>query len=92
MKGTFKKWHELEDGDIFWCDPDINLNYDGEWHEDLLLSGKDQIFIKDDFVELEEDFSGSLLVNGGFTVYFTPNCTAYVLGHYSELLNNIKHD
>ena len=90
MKGEFKKWHELEDGDIFWCDPVANINEQIITYM-ALLAGKDQIFITDD-VCIEEDDYGCIIVNGGHDVNFTPDCIVYKLGEYSDLINNLNRD
>lgn len=77
---------ELEDGDIFYCTPDYELNEFGV-HCDL--TGTDQIFIRDDFNEYDDDDNYSIIVNGGWTIWFRPEEKVVRLGHYSELIRII---
>ena len=78
---------DLVDGDIFYCTPDPELNDFGPHHE---LTGTDQIFIRDDFNEYDDEDNYSILVNGGWTIWFKPEEKVVRLGHYSDLVRVIE--
>lgn len=77
---------ELSDGDIFYCTPDPELN---EFGIDAALTGTDQILIRDDYYDEDDDGNYGILVNGGRSVWFRPNEKVVVLAHYGELLRII---
>ena len=78
--------NELQDGDIFYCTPDFDLN---EFGPEYLIMGTDQIFIRDDFNEEDDEGNYSILVNGGWTIWFVPDAKVVRLAHYSDLLRVI---
>lgn len=78
---------ELGDGDIFYCTPDPELN---EFGLDSDLTGTDQIFIRDDFNEYDDEDNYSILVNGGWTIWFRPDEKVVRLGHYRDLIRVIE--
>ncbi|MBK9567304.1 MAG: hypothetical protein IPO37_19685 [Saprospiraceae bacterium] len=77
---------ELEDGDIFYCTPDFEMN---EFGEDYFITGTDQIFIKDDYYDEDDDGNYAILVNGGWHVWFRPDEKVVRLAHYSKLIRVI---
>ncbi len=78
---------ELKNGDIFYCTPDFDLN---EFGENYLITGTDQIFIKDDDEDDEdEDGNFGVLVNGGGSVWFTEDDKVIRLAHYRDLVRII---
>ncbi len=77
---------DLLDGDIFYCTPDFDLN---EFGPEYLITGTDQIFIRDDFNEEDDEGNYSILVNGGWTIWFVPDATVVRLAHYRDLLRII---
>lgn len=78
---------DLGDGDIFYCTPDPDLNEFGD-HFDL--TGTDQIFIRDDFNEYDDEDNYSILVNGGWTIWFKHGEQVVRLGHYSDFIRVIE--
>jgi len=78
---------ELEDGDIFYCTPDFEMN---EFGEDYFITGTDQIFIKDDYYDEDDDGNYAILVNGGWSIWFRPNEKVVRLAHYSKLIRVIE--
>ena len=91
MGSVKKQVRDLKDGDIFYVLFDSeskhynNMDFFGIHYD---LSGTDQIFILDDSCNCVHE--GTLFVNGGHEIYLSPNDYVYVLGHYSELIKNIK--
>ncbi len=77
---------ELESGDIFYCTPDFGLN---EFGADYFITGTDQIFIKDDYYDEDDDGNYAILVNGGWNIWFKPGEKVVRLAHYSELVRVI---
>jgi hypothetical protein len=77
---------ELDSGDIFYCTPDEELN---EFGEDYTLTGTDQIFIKDDYYDEDDDGNYAILVNGGWNIWFRPGEKVVRLAQYSELVRVI---
>ncbi|MBK8051970.1 MAG: hypothetical protein IPK35_01485 [Saprospiraceae bacterium] len=77
---------ELDSGDIFYCTPDEELN---EFGEDYTLTGTDQIFIKDDYYDEDDDGNYAILVNGGWNIWFRPGEKVVRLGHYRKLVRVI---
>lgn len=78
---------ELEDGDIFYCTPDFELNEFGDYFE---LTGTDQIFIRDDFNEYDDENNFSIIVNGGWAIWFRPEEKVVRFGHYRDLIRIIE--
>ena len=78
---------DLADGDIFYCTPDPDINDFGPLYE---LTGTDQIFIRDDFNEYDDDDNYSILINGGGILWFKPDEHVVRLGHYSDLIRIIE--
>lgn len=77
---------ELEGGDIFYCTPDAALN---DFGVDYDLTGTDQIFIKDDYYDEDDDGNYAILVNGGWNIWFRPDEKVVRLAHYSDLVRII---
>ena len=77
------KASDLKDGDVFYCTPSPKYN---EYGPNFLVTGTDQIFIKDDDFGTHEDGVHSVVVNGGHIIWFEPEDQVIVLTHYSELL------
>jgi hypothetical protein len=78
---------ELESGDIFYCTPNPDMN---EFGEDHVLTGTDQIFIKDDYYEEDDDDNYAILVNGGWHIWFKPHEKVVRLGRYNDLVRVIE--
>ena len=77
---------EIEDGDIFYCTPDFEMN---EFGPDYFITGTDQIFIKDDYFDEDDDGNYAILVNGGWTVWFRPDEKVVRLAHYGDMMRII---
>jgi hypothetical protein len=78
---------DLKSGDIFYCTPDEELN---EFGEDYTLTGTDQIFIKDDYYEEDDEDNHAILVNGGWHIWFRPGAQVVRLAHYRDLVRIIE--
>lgn len=89
MKLTFVSIdaRQLVDGDIFYCTPDFKLN---EFGPEYVLTGTDQIFIRDDYHDEDDEGNHSILVNGGHIVWFKEGEKVVRLGHYSNLIRIIE--
>ena len=74
---------ETADGDIFYCTPCSELNEHGPHFE---LSGTDQIFIRDDYYDHDEDNNYGIAVNGGNVIWFKPKEKVVRLAHYGDLI------
>ncbi len=74
---------KLEDGDVFYCTPNPEMNVFGP---NFMITGTDQIFIRDDHYDNLEDGTHAVVVNGGYIIWFKPDEHVVVLTHYSELL------
>ena len=74
---------ETEDGDIFYCTPSPELNEFGPYFE---TSGTDQIFIRDDYYDHDEDDNYAIAVNGGQVIWFLPKEKVVRLAHYGDLM------
>jgi len=77
---------EIQDGDIFYCTPDFEMN---EFGPDHFITGTDQIFIKDDDFDEDDDGNYAILVNGGWTVWFRPDEKVVRLAEYGDLIRII---
>lgn len=82
---NIKKVEDLQDGEVFYCFPDWSNNDFMGTETDVLMTGNDMIHIADD---CGQKFEGLILVNGGIELRLQPEDKVYILGHYSELLNN----
>lgn len=78
---------ELEDGDIFYCTPNPDLNEFGPYYE---TSGTDQIFIRDDHYGQDENDNMGVAINGGHVVWFAPGEKVVRLGHYGKLIRVLE--
>lgn len=89
MKLTFEivLAENLQSGDIFYCTPDFELN---EFGEDFSITGTDQIFIHDDFYDIDEEDNYGVLVNGGRHIWFKPEEKVIKLGHYRDLVRILE--
>jgi hypothetical protein len=74
---------ELQDGDVFYCTPNPEIN---DFGPNFIITGTDQIFIRDDHYDNLEDGTHAVVVNGGYIIWFRPEENVIVLTHYSELL------
>lgn len=74
---------ELKDGDIFYCTPNPGLNDFGPFYE---TSGTDQIFIRDDYYDHDEDENYGVAINGGYVIWFAPEEKVVRLAHYGDLI------
>ena len=85
MKLTFEviDARKLDDGDIFYCTPDFEMN---EFGPQYLITGTDQIFIRDDYFDEDEEGNHSVVVNGGHIIWFKKDEKIVKLGHYSNLV------
>lgn len=83
------KASELKDGDIFYVNSECFIE-DNEHlfdHDMVLMTGHSSIFIVD---EVMVDGEVEVLVNGGHLVLLTPDSKVYILGHYSEILDDLE--
>lgn len=87
LKFTIINAREIEDGDMFYCTPDFDLN---EFGPHYILTGTDQIFIKDDYVDEDEIGNYGIMVNGGHEVWFEPGAKVVRIGHYRDLVRVIE--
>lgn len=78
---------DLEDGDIFYCTPNFDLN---EFGPAFLITGTDQIFITDDFNDSDDLGNTSVIVNGGHVIWFTENEKVVKIGHYRDFIRVIE--
>ena len=81
------KAKELKDGDIFYFEPNSEIN---EWLSDKIgqmITGIDMIFIADDCGSISD---GRILINGGFELWIYEEDDVYILGHYSRILKQLE--
>lgn len=78
---------QLADGDIFYCTPNYEMN---DFGPDHLLTGTDQILIRDDYHDEDDMGNYSIIVNGGYTIWFAKDEKVVRLGHYSDLIRVIE--
>ncbi|MGB4958856.1 MAG: hypothetical protein WBO36_05225, partial [Saprospiraceae bacterium] len=57
---------------------------------DYVITGTDQIFIKDDYYEEDDEGNYGILVNGGWNIWFKPNEKVVRLAHYSKLIRILE--
>lgn len=82
------KVSELKVGDIIYV-IDFDEEDDYQFGEHVMMSGEDMILIIDDIEEGEE--INTIYTNGGFTFTLDNDYEVYVLGHYSELIEEVEN-
>lgn len=79
---------DIMEGDIFYCNPNPEMN---DFGPSAIVTGTDQIFIMDDlYDDNEESGDHSIVVNGGYVIWFTAEEKVVRLAHYSDLIKVIE--